>query len=103
MMRKPEEEYLKFVEQSLTEEVLGRIDITPPRLPSNTLKQFFAWDETLCLLTAMAGKYHKKTPVRTIYNFGASMDSSRFKNSEWYFKPPFNMVDHKDIWEYFER
>jgi len=97
-----EQQYLSFVNKMLTEDVKARIDVTPPRLPSYTLTKFFAWDETLTLLTALAGKVHKKTPNRTIYNCGACQDSSRFKNIEWYMKPPFNMISHDQIWDYFE-
>jgi hypothetical protein len=96
-----EERYLSFVEEVLTDEVKSRIDVTPLRQPSETLTKFFAWDETLGLLTALAGKVHKKTSVRTIYNCGACQDSSRFKYVEWYLKPPFNMVHHNKIWDYF--
>lgn len=96
-----EERYLAFVERVLTEDIKKRLDVTPPRQPSHTVTRFFAWDETIALLTALEGMWHKKTPVRTIYNFGASQDSSRFKNADWYANPPFNMVSHADIWEYF--
>lgn len=97
----PESQYLKFVERVLTKEVRARLDVTPPRLPSHTITRFFAWDETLALLTALEGLTHKKTPTRTIYNFGASEDSSRFKNAGWYANPPFNMVPHAEIWNYY--
>jgi hypothetical protein len=96
-----EDRYLAFVDQKLTPEIRQRIDITPPRQPSFTLTKFFAWDETLCLLTALADMVHKKTAERTIYNCGASKDSSRFKNVDWYGKPPFNMISHEDVWEYY--
>ena len=96
-----ESDYLAFVNDALTPEIIERLDVTPPRQPSSTIKRFFAWDETLALLTALSSQDHKKTPKRTIYNFGASADSSRFKNINWYRKPPFNMVSHEDIWDYF--
>jgi hypothetical protein len=96
-----EKRYLEFVNRVLTDEIRQRLDVTPPRLPSETLTRFFAWDETLALLTALDGLGHKKTPTRTIYNFGASEDSSRFKNAEWYAQPPFNMIAHVDAWKYF--
>lgn len=96
-----EERYLAFVAESLTDDIKARLDVTPPRLPSHTLERFFAWDETLALLTAMSNKVHRKTPKRTIYNFGASEDSSRFKSVGWYSKPPFNMVSHDEIWNYY--
>lgn len=94
-------EYLDFVRQSLTPDVLEKLNVTPDRQPSTVLKQFFAWDETLALLTVLSGQVHKKTPKRTIYNFGASAESSRFKNVNLYRNPPFNMVDHENIWDYF--
>lgn len=96
-----ENEYLDFVNNVLTPEIVARLDVTPPRQPTMTIKQFFAWDETLALLTALSNQGHKKTPKRTIYNFGASADSSRFKNINWYRKPPFNMIGHEDVWDYF--
>lgn len=96
-----EQEYLQFVNHSLTPQVLLKLDVTPPRQPTDTLRRFFAWDETLALITVLASQEHKKTPKRTIYNFGASEDSSRFKNVDSFSKPPFNMVSHDDIWDYF--
>jgi hypothetical protein len=96
-----EERYLAFVNEVLSDDVRQRLDVTPPRLPSSTITRFFAWDETLALLTALDGRVHRKTPKRTIYNFGASQDSSRFKNIEYYTKAPFNMVAHTNIWDYF--
>lgn len=97
----PEAEYLAFVEASLTPAVLARLDVTPPRLPSTTLRNFFAWDETLALLTAMDNKIHKLTPERTIYNFGGGLDGSRFKSVDWYRCPPFNMIALDEVWDYF--
>jgi len=96
-----EHEYLEFVNQSLTTEVVKKLDVTPKRQPTETLTRFFAWDETLALLTVLSAQAHKKTPKRTIYNFGACEDSSRFKNINWYLKPPYNMVSHRNIWDYF--
>lgn len=96
-----EYEFLEFVNNALTPEVIEKLDRTPPRLPTATLRRFFAWDETLALLTVLAGQSHKKTPKRTIYNFGACEDSSRFKNAEWYLDPPFNIVKHENIWSYY--
>lgn len=97
----PEAEFLGFVGDNLTKEVVGRLDVTPPRLPSVTLRKFFAWDEVLALLTAMDGKRHKLTSERTIYNFGGGVDGSRFKNVDWYRCPPFNMVSIEEIWDHY--
>ena len=96
----PEPDYLAYVNGLLTPEVVARIDVTPPRQPTNTLRKFFAWDETVTLLTAVRGLVHRKTPQRTIYNFGVQ-HSSHFRNIRWYRDPPFNMVPIDDIWNYF--
>lgn len=97
----PEEEYLKFTRTVLTKEMIKVLDITPNRQPTNTLTKFFAWDETIALLTALQGKFHKKTSKRTIYNFGGSEDSERFKSVQMFKQPPFNMVAFDEIWDYF--
>lgn len=96
-----EKDYLAFVEKSLTPEVIKLLDVTPPRLPTHTLRNFFAWDETMALLTALDGKLHKPTRERVIYNCGMGEGSSRFGDFEKFTKPPFNIVPHKDVWKYF--
>lgn len=97
-----EEKYLEFVDHELTPEIISRIDITPPRQPSNTLRNFFAWDETICLLAALHGLTHKKTRRRTIYNFGVGDDTGHFKNIDWYRRPPFNMITPDEVWSVFD-
>ena len=96
-----EAKYLKFVEQSLTDDIVDAIDCTKGREATRTLKRFFSWDETLALLTAMEGMKHKKTPQRTIYNFGAGDDSGHFKKVAWYRQPPFNMISIEEVWDHF--
>lgn len=96
-----ERDYLHFVDQVLTDEVVSRIDVTPPRLVTMTLRRFFAWDETLALLTALRGQVHKPTVPRTIYNFGVGEDSSHFRNIAWCRMPPYNMIPPEEIWTCF--
>ena len=96
-----EQEYLEFVNESLTENIITALDSTKGREATKTLRRFFAWDETVALLTAMEGMKHKKTPERTIYNFGAGDDSSHFRQVAWYRKPPFNMISLEEVWEHF--
>lgn len=96
-----EKQYLEYVENLLTQEVIDAIDCTKGREATKTLRKFFAWDETLALLTAVNGMKHKKTPHRTIYNFGAGDESGHFKNVNWYRKPPFNMISIDEVWNYF--
>lgn len=96
-----ERDYLSFTKKALTPEIIKRLDVTPPRLPTYTLNKFFAWDETLTLLTALDGKTHKPTDERIIYNCGMGEGSSRFGEQERFTRPPFNMVLHKDIWKYY--
>ncbi len=97
-----EHEYLSFVERYFTEDIKAKIEITPPRLPSQTLEKFFAWDETLCLLTAMNGQVHQPTRKRVIYNCGMGRDSTHFQANKMYRKPPFNMITPDEVWDYFD-
>jgi hypothetical protein len=96
-----ETEYLSFIEENLTKDLLKKIDITPGRQPSATLTKFFAWDETLCMLTAMHGAKHKRSDHRIIYNCGVGDSSAHFTKIDYYRKPPFNMVSPNHVWDYF--
>ena len=57
-----EDEYLKWVKNSLTQEIEKRLNVTPPRNCMIPLSQFFCWDACIALLTAMRGLVHRKTP-----------------------------------------
>jgi len=96
-----ESEYLAFVDGKLTPEIEAAIDVTPPRQPTATLKKFFAWDETLGLLTALRGMHHKPSRQRVIYNFGMSPKSAHFGPAEQFRKPPFNMIAFDEIWDHY--
>ncbi len=96
-----EEDYLQFVESKLTREISDKIDATPGRQPTTTLTKFFAWDETVCLLTALRNQMHKKSDRRLIYNCGAGLDSSHFRELAFFRKPPFNMIGVNEVWEHF--
>ena len=97
-----EPDYLAFVDRHLTEAVRKRIDMTPGRQPSDTLTKFFAWDETVCLLTAAKGLRHQRTEKRVIFNCGVGESSTHFKNGDAYRTPPFNMISPSEVWNYFE-
>lgn len=97
----PEPEYLAFTKAALTPRVRRRLEVTPGRQPSHTLSSFFAWDETLALLTALRGLTHKKTRTRVIYNCGMGALSTHFSDSEIYKLPPFNMICPEEAWDYF--
>ena len=94
-----EAEYLRFTSEAMTPEILQAIDVTPGRQPSVTLKRFFAWDETLCLLTALRRMTHKRSATRVIYNCGAG--GSHFENVDHHRDPPFNMVAVDEVWNHF--
>ena len=96
-----ETDYLTYIQKNLTRELRKKIDITPGRQPSDTLTEFFAWDETLCMLTAMHGVKHKCSDQRIIFNCGAGDSSAHFYNIDHYKKPPFNMVSPETVWDYF--
>ncbi|MEM9496078.1 MAG: sulfotransferase domain-containing protein [Pseudomonadota bacterium] len=96
-----EEEYLVFVDENLTPSLEKLMNVTPPRQPTDTLRKFFAWDETLGLLTAVAGQRHLRTKERLIYNFGAGAKSSHFSSVEHFKDPPYNMVSIDAVWDHF--
>lgn len=97
----PEEEYLAFVARELTPEIARRIDVTPGRQPTDTIRKFFAWDEALCLIAALRGMKHQASSRRLVYNFGAGGKSSHFHAVDFYRKPPFNMVSTDEIWDHY--
>lgn len=94
-------EYLEFVDRALTAPIDERINVTPGRQPSDTLRRFFAWDETLCLLAARRGLVHKPTDKRVIYNFGMGADGTHFEQVERHRKPPFNMISLDEVWDFY--
>jgi hypothetical protein len=96
-----EERFLSFTRDAMTPAILKRIDVTPGRQPSITLKAFFAWDETLCLLTALRGQVHKRSAERIVYNCGAGDDSTHFAEVESFRRPPFNMIAPSEVWDHF--
>lgn len=96
-----ETEYLEFVDSALTPDVRARIDVTPGRQPTSTLNKFFAWDETVCLLTGVAGMTHRPSAERIIYNFGAGDTATHFRNVEWFRRAPFNMIARDEVWDHF--
>jgi hypothetical protein len=98
---KTEEEYLAEVERVLTPQVVKKIDVTPGRQPTSTIKNFFAWDEALCMLAGMDGLSHKMSDKRLIYNCGAGDSSAHFTKIDYYRKPPFNMIAADEVWDYF--
>jgi hypothetical protein len=97
----PEVDYLKFVRNTLTPKIKAQIDVTHPRQPSFVLENFFAWDETLCLLSALNQQVHKPTKMQTIYNCGMGKGSTHFEDIEMFRKPPFNLITPDEVWQYF--
>lgn len=97
----PEPVFTDWATRQLTKPILERLDCTAPRGASITVQRFFAWDETLALISALAGKGHAPTAQRCVYNFGVGEDSTHFTNIDWYRKPPFNMVLKSEVWDHF--
>ena len=96
-----EDAYLNLANKLMSDEVRKSIDRTPGRQPSDTILKFFAWDETLCLLTAVHGLEHCYLGERVIYNCGVGLDSAHFKHLELFRSPPFNMIGPDEVWEVF--
>ncbi len=93
--------YLAFVSSALNDEVIERLEVTPGRQPSSTLKFFFAWDETLALLTAMRNQFHKPTPKQVVYNCGLGDNSTHFPDKPRFRNAPFNMISPSEAWSVF--
>jgi hypothetical protein len=96
-----EDDYLNFVNRALTPDVEARLRATPGRDPLNTITNFFAWDETVALLTAMRGMSHRPSRERLIYNFGMGHSSTHFGANPVFRAPPFNMITPDEIWDHF--
>lgn len=96
-----ESAYLEWTHSVLTPEIVAKLDSTAPRGASITVQRFFAWDETLALISALAGAVHAPTEKRCIFNFGVGGDSTHFTNIDWYRKPPFNMILKDEVWDHF--
>lgn len=88
--------YLRFVDSILTEEVKLMIDVTEGRKASQTLRKFFAWDETLTLLSALESRVHRPTRIRCVFNYGMDSESSHFRENDRFRKPPFNMITPRE-------
>lgn len=97
-----EPDYLSFVRENTTDDLLARLDVTPGRQPSDVFSQFFAWDETVCLLTGLADLKHKKSDKRLIYNCGVGGEAGHFNQMQHYREPPFNMISENEVWDYFQ-
>lgn len=98
----PEFQYLDTVREALTDQALvNRLEVTPGRNPIDTLTQFFAWDETLALLTAQRLMRHRRTRTHCIRNTGMGEDSTHFSSSQIYRESPFNMITPQEAWDYF--
>lgn len=98
----PDEEYFNFVKANLDWRIKRRIDVTPKRNAVRSIKKVKSWDGIMCLITAMQKLTHKRTSKRVIYNCGSNPDSSmHYKNTLR--KPPFNMIDEDEVWDYFNR
>ena len=93
-----EDEYLVEIEKHLTDDLLAKLDVTPGRQPSSTLKKFFAWDEMLGFLAAKNGVRHQATKERLIYNCGVGDSSTHFSNIDQFRAPPFNMIEESEVW-----
>jgi len=96
-----EQDYLDYTRAALTPEIKARLDVTPPRQPSYTLQSFFAWDETLALLTVLDGKLHKPAKERVIYNCGLGGGSAHFSDHQKFRQPPFGLIGPDEVWDVF--
>jgi hypothetical protein len=92
-----ERNFLEFIQHSMSDEMRSRLNVTPPRNPTDCLDCLFAWDETLSLLCALKGLVHKPTQKTSIVNFGIDISESDFTDSDRFRLPPYNMKSISDI------
>jgi glycosyltransferase involved in cell wall biosynthesis len=97
-----EPDYLQWVHQNLTPEVIRRLDVTPGRNCVRVITSFFCWDGCTCLVTAIHGLVHKKTRERVIYNCGMGDGSTHFPQNDKFRLPPFNMITPQEVWSYYD-
>ena len=97
-----EPDYLRWVHQNLTPEVISRLDVTPGRNCVRVIASFFCWDGCTCLVTAIRGLVHKKTRERVIYNCGMGDGSMHFPQNDRFRLPPFNMITPQEVWSYYD-
>jgi len=91
-----EKKFLEFISLTLTDEIKEILDVTPPRNPSVCLERFFAWDETVALLTGLMGMKHMKASKRIVYNIGLD-EGEHFSDKPIFRLPPFNMLTLKEV------
>ena len=91
--------YKKFVNKHLSKEINQKLNITLTRNCVGTIRLAPYWDGTLCLLTALKNKLHQKTTKRVIYNCGSG--GIHFKQIAR--KPPYNMIDPSEVWDYYDK
>lgn len=97
-----EKDYLSYIENALSHDACEHLDITPGRNVLDVLQKFFSWDSCLALITAQNKQLHKKTPKKTIYNFGLNTGSGHFNSqNDALRRPPFNMVTLDEVWDCF--
>lgn len=92
-----ERDFLEFIQYSMSNEIRNRLNVTPPRNPTDCLDCLFAWDETISLLCALKGLVHKPTQKTSIINFGIDIGESDFSDSDRFRLPPYNMKSISDI------
>ncbi|MBL7145177.1 MAG: glycosyltransferase, partial [Phycisphaerae bacterium] len=97
-----EPDYLRWVHQNLTPEVIRRLDVTPGRNCVRVIASFFCWDGCTCLVTAIHGLVHKKTRKRVIYNCGMGDGSTHFPQNDKFRLPPFNMITPQEVWSFYD-
>ena len=97
-----EPDYRDYVQRSLTDDIVARLDVTPGRNVTEVMQRFFSWDSATALVTAQRGMVHRRTPRRVIFNCGLGKDSGHFTVDARFREPPFNMIEPAEVWQHFD-
>ena len=97
-----EPQYLQYVRERLTPELMVRLNEIPGRSRLELLYKRFGFDSSIDFILAVNDIKNKPTAQRCIWNFGQDADSGHFGSSSDKFKaPPFNMITEEELVEKF--
>ena len=99
-----EESYIKYIAETLTDDIVKKLDVTPGRDVLNVLNSFFSWDSATAFLSAKNHMLHRRTTKASVVNTGLSKGIGHFQNDTLKFRsPPFNMITVDEAWARYDR
>ncbi len=98
-----EADYLRRIENDLTDDVRMRLDRTPGRDVLKVLQSFFSWDSATAFVTAKHKLFHRRTRKPVVANTGIVSGIGHFtKDSPQFRRAPFNMITLEEAWDHYD-